>query len=245
MLSSIMTLISDFHAAHVDVREDALACSSRCRPADRPALIDATGSVAALRCRSSIAPGALAARSLTEGKRLVSATDADGEVWLIPAAAVWSDWATAPDPQHPMPVGLATAPSAARAMVAGLSDRLGWEAVMHLERGADLPVVDNARGAVGADRLVVLDGRLGHHVPTVLLLGEDVVRWGAGATWDVAVQRALFGHGHGDGHEVEVSSITRSLAAAGLSPAAVDLGSPTLRRCGIVRSSIQLLAAVG
>lgn len=244
MISTIMTITSDFHAAHVDVLHRGVpAWPDRSRPLDRPTLIDTTGSVAALRRRTCIAPAALADRTPTEGTRLVSVTDTSGDVWWIPAAAVWSDWASAPDPQHPLPIGLATATSGARAMVAGLSDRLGWEAVMQFERGADLPVIDDAPGTFEADRLVVLDGRLGHDVPTALLLGHDVLRWGAGATWADAVNRALFGHGHGTGHDSELTALTCRLAASGLSPAAVDLGSARLRRCGVVRSSVQLLAS--
>lgn len=240
-----MALISDFHAAHVDVLErGAPAWPSRSLSADRPTLIDATGSVAALRRRACVAAAALADRSPTMGTRLVGATDVDGDLWWIPAAAVWSDATTAAIPQRPLPVGLATAASPQRAMVSGLSDRLGWEAVMEFERGTELPVIEDAPGTIDVHRLVVLDGRVGHDIPTVLLLGDDVLRWGAGATWADAMNRALYGHDQGGDHDVELLTISRRLVAGGLAPAAVDLGTPTLRRCGIVRLSVQLLTPI-
>ncbi|MBA3605830.1 MAG: hypothetical protein H0W46_07650 [Acidimicrobiia bacterium] len=240
-----MVLISDFHAAPVDVLErGAPAWPFRSGRSDGPTLIDATGSVAALRRRACVAPAALADRSPTMGTRLVGATDVDGDLWWIPAAAVWSDATTAPIPQRPLPVGLATATSPQRAMVSGLSDRLGWEAVMEFERGTELPVIEDASGTIDVHRLVVLDGRVGHDIPTVLLLGDDVLRWGAGATWADAMNRALYGHDQGGDHDVELVTISRRLAAGGLAPAAVDLGTPALRRCGIIRSSVQLLTAI-
>lgn len=244
MLASV-TLTFDSRSAHADVVPYGGATWPDRFPTGRSALVDVSGSVAALRRRACVAAGSLHDRAVAVGSRLVSATDTAGDVWLIPAAAVWSDWETAPDPQHPLPIGLATGASPERVLVAGLSDRLGWEAVMHFERGADLPVIKDAPG--DARRLVVLDGRIGHDVPTVLLLGDDVLRWGAGLTWADAVRRALFGHGHGHGqgaeHAVEAAAITVRLAAGGLVPATVDLGSAQLQRCGIVRSSVQLLAS--
>ena len=52
-------------------------------------------------------------------------------------------------------------------------------------------------GAVGDQATVanaiVLDGRLDHDVPTVVVLAADTMRWGAGSTWDGAMRRALYG----------------------------------------------------
>lgn len=239
MLERTMTLISDLHAdapSRVDhPRPSAPAWTSR-------ALVEASGSVAALRHRPCFVPGELGSRTPADGSRLVSATDLDGAVWWITAAAVWSDAAVSPEPQRPLAVGLASADSAERAFLAGLSDRLGWEAVMAFERGDDLPTIA-VPDDVDAGNIVLLDGRLGHDVPTALLLGDDIVRWGAGSTWAAAVRRALFGHAHGRDHGSELGLMAGQLRASGLQPVVVDLGSPILARAGIVRTSVQLLPA--
>ena len=91
-------------------------------------------------------------------------------------------------PRPPRPAGLATGRDRVAAITAGLSDRLGWEAVLEFDRGRELGL---APGVNAPERLVVLDGRVGHEVPTVVTLGDDIVRWGAGATWSQALDRAV------------------------------------------------------
>ena len=104
--------------------------------------------------------------------------------------------------------------------------------------GASQPVADSGSGTV-----LVLDGRLGHSVPTVVLLGADFVRWGAGATWDGAVRRALYGDDGNPSVDAELVAMTEMLGTRGLGVVAVDLDTPLLRRVGIVRTSVQLIAA--
>ena len=212
--------------------------------ADAPALVVRSNHVVALRQRQVVALGSLLERDPIEGERLVTAHDVTGRAYWIPADAVWSDADHAERPQHPRPVGLATALTPERALAAGLSDRLGWEAVLHFERGGYLPVLESAPigdPASDDDRLVVLDGRLGHDVPTVLLLGADLVRWGAAATWATAVHRAWYGDDGSLAVEEELSDIVDTLREARLDVVGVDLGTSLLRRANVVRSSVQLV----
>jgi len=215
--------------------------SSPPRPTARPVTVVRNGPVVALRQRSTIALGALSARTAARGDRLVTAHDQAGHAWWIPADVVWSDADGASHPERPFAVGLATAPTRERALLAGLSDRLGWEAVLEFERGRDLPAA-TALDDFTDDNVVVLDGRLDHDVPTVVVLGRDMVRWGAGATWHGAMRRAMYGDdGSLDlGHELP--DVCGLLARGGLGVAAVDLDSPLLRRAGIARCSVQIVS---
>jgi hypothetical protein len=158
---------------------------------------------------------------------------------------VWSDAEHSERPQRPRPVGLATAPTRARALGVGLSDRLGWEAVLAFERGEHLPSVEAEVGrgtSRDGGRLVVLDGRLGHDVPTVVVLGDDFVRWGAAATWSTAVHRALYGDDGSIAADRELVEVTAVLNREGLDVVGVDLGTALLRRAGVIRCSVQLVA---
>ena len=198
----------------------------------------------AIRERDTVALGSLRERWYVGGDLLVSALDSDGHTWWIPADAVWIDSDGVSHPEHPRPVGLATAPDRDRALLAGLSDRLGWEAVLEFERGGNLPPALGLDEPV-PDHVVVLDGRLGHDVPTVVVMGADFVRWAAGSSWDGALRRALYGdHGHPD-VSAELELMSGTLASRGLSVVAVDLDTPLLRRAGIVRCSVQLVASNG
>jgi hypothetical protein len=211
---------------------------------DAPALVVRSPHVVALRQRPVVALGALTDRSTAEGERLVTAHDLAGRACWIPAEAVWSDIDDADRPQHPRPVGLATALTPERAFAAGLSDRLGWEAVLVFERGGDLPPLDTASAATSTtngDRLVVLDGRLGHDVPTVVVLGDDLIRWGAAATWATAVHGALYGDDGSLAVEDELADVIEVLRRGRLDVVGVDLGTALLRRANIVRRSVQLL----
>ena len=138
----------------------------------RPATFVRHGSVVALRQRRAIALGALAERGVLAGERLVTAHDAAGHSWWIPADAVWSDADGSEHPEHPRPIGLATAPTREAALVKGVSDRLGWEAVLEFERGAELPKASAVMDSSGANA-IVLDGRLDHDVPTVVVLAAE------------------------------------------------------------------------
>jgi hypothetical protein len=209
---------------------------------DAPSLVVSSTQVVALRQRPVVALGALLDRSTVEGERLVTAHDVGGRAVWIPAEAVWSDAEDAERPQHPRPVGLATAMTAERAFAAGLSDRLGWEAVLLFERGGQLPLIDTAPvdSPINGDRLVVLDGRLGHEVPTVVVLGDDLIRWGAAATWSTAVHRALYGDDGSLAVEDELAEVVGLLAEGGLDVVSVDLGTALLRRANVARRSVQL-----
>jgi hypothetical protein len=193
--------------------------------------------VVALRQRQAVALGCLAGRAVVDGDRLVSAEDDSGQLWWIPAAAVWCDADVDSHPEQPRPVGLAMAATREAALVKGLSDRLGWEAVLALERG-DLPVAEGV--GTPLNNAVVLDGRLGHDVPTVVVLAAETVRWGAASTWDGALRRALYGDDAEVDPAVELSDLC-ALLGDDLGVAGVDLGTPVLSAAGVVRCSVQLV----
>jgi hypothetical protein len=209
------------------------------RPSCVPALAGRNGPVVALHQRDVVAVGALGERSLVAGDRMVAARGTRDEPWWLPAAAVWADGDRSGLPERPQPIGLATSYHRDGAVTAGLSDRLGWEAVLEFERGTDLAVAPHA---ARPGRLIVLDGRIGHDVPTVVTLGDDIVRWGAASTWPRALERAMYGHDVAD-DVGELDVLAGMLAKSGLEIASVDLGTPRLERAGIVRASVQLLAA--
>jgi hypothetical protein len=236
-----MLLTTERHRADREVATIAEAVSAP--STDAPSLVVSNTQVVALRHRPVVALGALLDRSTAASERLVAAHDVAGRACWIPAEAVWSDAEDAERPQHPRPVGLATALTPERAFTAGLSDRLGWEAVLVFEHGGQLPVIDTAPAdtAVNGDRMVVLDGRLGHEVPTVVVLGDDLIRWGAAATWSAAVHRALYGDDGSLPVEDELAEVIGLLGESGLDVVGVDLGTAVLRRAGVVRQSVQLI----
>ena len=124
------------------------------------------------------------------------------------------------------------------ALVKGLSDRLGWEAVLELERG-DLPVAE-AIGTPPLTNALVLDGRLDHDVPTVIVLAAETVRWGAASTWDGALRRALYGDDAEVDPATELADLCK-LLGDDLGVASVDLGTAILGDAGVVRCSVQLV----
>ena len=216
--------------------------SSPPRPTARPTTVVRHGPVVALRQRPVIALGALHDRDYATGDRLVTAHDEQGQGWWISADSVWTDADSTGHPEHPQPVGLATAATRDAALIAGLSDRLGWEAVLEFERGTDLPRAE-ALADFADDNVVFLDGRLGHDVPTVVVLGRDMVRWGAGSTWYGAMRRAMYGDDGNPDVSQELPELCAILARSGLGVGAVDLDSPLLRRAGIARCSVQIVAS--
>lgn len=211
-------------------------------PSAVPTIVGRNGPVVALHQRDVIAVGGIDAHAVLDGDQMVAANDLAGEQWWLPAAAVWVDAEAGTRPDHPRPAGLATGRDRVAAITAGLSDRLGWEAVLQFERGRDLkpaPAVD------APERLIVLDGRIGHQVPTVVTLGDDIVRWGAGATWLQALDRAVFGHDAVGASDDELLQLDDRLGRDGLTVAAVDLATPVLTQAGIFRTSVQLMVATG
>ena len=211
------------------------------RPTARPTTVVRHGPVVALRQRAVLELGTLEDRTVVDGDRLVTAHDEDGQAVWISAQAVWSDAHGAGHPEKPLPIGLATASTREAALVKGLSDRLGWEAVLEFERGTDLPRAE-ALADFADDNVVILDGRLGHEVPTVVVLGREMVRWGAGATWYGAMRRAMYGDDGNLDQGRELPEMCATLARSGLGVAAVDLDSPLLRRAGVARCSVQIVA---
>lgn len=204
----------------------------------RPTTVVPSAAVVALRQRRVVQAGSLGDLAVVAGDRLVTARDAFGQAWWIPAEAVWSDADAQGSPERPRPIGLATATGRDAALLAGLSDRLGWEAVVELERGHELAAAPEcARGAS------VLDGRLGHDVPTVVVVSPESVRWGAGATWAAAIRRACFGQGSvtSGAAATELRELEELLGRSGVTVAGVDLDTPVLRRAGIARCSVQLM----
>lgn len=247
-----MSLATAAHAApRASTRTDSLhfGVGTRRTASALPNMLAKSSNVVALRRRRVIAMGALGARgeiaSAAADGLLVTARTPDGAEWWMSADAVWTDAGTATMPDRPRSVGLATAGTDAAATLLGLSDRLGWEAARHLRKGGELVQLRDAGLAVDlAPGTQVLDGRLGHDVPTVVLLHGQIVRWGAGATRDAAIQRALHGSSApstADDARSELAEMTDVLARSGLSVASVDLGSKVLRSAGIIRCSVQLL----
>ncbi len=211
------------------------------RPSATPTLRIGRGSVVALRYRPVITTGELIERTMMDSDQLVAGRDAAERPCWIPARAVWSDADGNADPQHPRPVGLATARTREGALLTGISDRLGWEALKAWELDRELPVLAGLVNS-DADDLEVLDGRLDHGVPTVLIVGQETARWGAGATWANAVHRALFGDDGRIGDADEVDVVVGRLDRAGLGVVTVDLATPLIRKAGVVRYSVQLVA---
>jgi hypothetical protein len=207
---------------------------------EQPALLDGDGAVTVLRRRSAVAVGGVAGGELIDGRRLVGARDLHDAPWWIPATVVWSDAEDAIRPEHPRAAGLAHDSSWSRAVLSGLSDRLGWEARRAFEAGETLPEITGLGVAGGA---TVYDGGLGHDLPCVLIVSEKVTRWGAGTTVESAYRRALFGD-HGLPEEDaarELADMQLVLADAGLDVAVVDVGTAMLRRAGFARVSVQLM----
>jgi hypothetical protein len=210
------------------------------RLTELPALLDGAGIVTVLRRRPVMPVGSLGTGALMDGRRLVSARDLHDAPWWVPATSVWSDAEVHERPEHPCHVGLATDRSWSRAVLTGLSTRLGWEAKVAHERGETLPILDDVGPGGPA---TVYDGRLGHDVPTVHIVSDVVVRGGAGATMDSAYRRALFGDQGTPEVDVarELADLQLVLADAGIHVAVVDLGTAMLRKAGVARVSVQLM----
>ena len=224
------------------VEASVVDANARRSPMSQSAVVlHRSGAVTALRVSEVVALGGLAEGRRLSGSPAVNAQLATNESRWVPAGAVWHDADGARD--RPVAVGLSTGASLHQAAVRGLSDRLGWEAVQALDAGLELPVVtaDAARFSRRSGAMVVLDGRLSHAVPTVVVCGKDFVRWGAAATWEQAVRRAMFGACDGASDErMELAAMDRLLQTAALGMAVVDLGSPALEAVGVCRVSVQL-----
>jgi hypothetical protein len=234
-----MTLISErWTIGHADVEELGTGWAPP-NPSGLPTIVAGDGSVIAFRTRPVVALGSLLDRVVIERQPLVSAQDLLGRSWWIAADAVWSDVDGGHQPQHPWHIGLAAGTSREVALLAGLSDRLGWEANEVRESGRTLPVLDGIADAC-AQGLTVYDGRLDHRVPTVVIVGDTFVRWGSGSTLTGAYRRALYGDRGTTGHEVELEDLRWLLSVEGLDVVAVDLGTPVIRRAGVARFSVQL-----
>jgi hypothetical protein len=211
-------------------------------PARLPTIVTENGPVAALRRRPVVALGSLVERLMLDTPRLVSAVDLSGRAWWIPAVAVWADADNGGQPQHPRAIGLASGRSREAAVLAGLSDRLGWEANAARERGRVLPELDDV-GVDHGDGTTVYDGRLGHGIPTVVVVRDAVALWGAGSTFAAAYHRALFGHQGSTGPTGELDMLRAWLTAVGLDVVVVDMGSPVIEQAGVQRLQVQLLAS--
>jgi len=207
---------------------------------EQPVLLDGEGAVTVLRRRSAVPMGGLAEGDVIIGRRLVGARDLHDAPWWIPASVVWSDAEDAMRPEHPRPAGLAHDRSWSRAVLSGLTDRLGWEAKRAFERGEALATIEGVDDAPAA---TIYDGGLGHDVPCVLIVSEKVIRWGAGSTVESAYRRALFGdHGLSEDEAArELADMQLVLSDAGVQVGVVDVGTTMLRRAGFARVSVQLM----
>ena len=210
------------------------------RPTEQPALLDGVGDITVLRRRTTIALGSLADRQPSPGGRLVQAHDLDDAPWWVPAVSVWSDAEERPHPEHPWHAGLAHDRAWSRAVLRGLSDRLGWEAARAVDSGATLECLSGV-GPVGAS--VVYDGRLGHPVPCVVIESDQATRWGAGTTVEAACRRALYGDQGLSDNELarELADLRLVLGTSGLEVAVVDVGTALLRQAEVFRVSVQLM----
>jgi hypothetical protein len=233
-----MTMTRD--APMVRRSDVAPSCSSAPRTLDLPAIVPGSGPVVALRRRRVVALGGLGSVAELDGERLVSAHDLAEQRWWIPAAAVWSDGDGTERPEHPWHVGLATDCSWPRAVLTGLSDRLGWEAAQARQRGARLLALN---GVCPSPASTVWDGRLGHDVPTVLVTSDTTERWGAGASVSSAYRRAMFGDQGTVDAARELADMELILSTAGIRLAVVDLATPLMARAGVARVSVQLLGS--
>lgn len=156
-----------------------------------------------------------------------------------------SDSATSSSADRPtargaaQPFGTATAERPGEAILQGLSDRLGWEAVVAWQAGAALSNLECAN--VGTAQ--VLDGRLGHEVPTVVVVGAHTVRWGAGSTWQRAIDRAVESTPtpSAERERSELSDVTAALAEGGFGLGVVDVTSTALHAAGLFRCCVELL----
>jgi hypothetical protein len=234
------TLMSDAPAAMPSVFREERTSVTRTRITEPPILAIGDGAVVALRHRSVVELGALGVPGPLDGDRLVSARDLADNPWWIPARAVWSDAESDDRPEHPRSVGMSSDRDYARAVLAGVSDRLGWEALQAHEHGEMLPTLDVDDPCTQA---TVYDGRLGHDVPTVLVIGERFMLWGAGATVASAYRRAMYGDRGSRDATRELADVALVLASAGIEIGVVDLGTSLMRRVGISRLSVQLFAS--
>ena len=157
-----------------------------------------------------------------------------GGAWWIPAGAVWSDVDVDGLTETPRSIGLGSGDSRDVAVLAGLSDRLGWEAEIARRHGVRLPGVPRAR-AQGAGRHRRLrraprprrpDGRRRPATGSVLGRRSDRGRRlppGAVRRPGPARRRR------------ELEHLAAMLAEAGLEVATVDLATPTISDRGVHR----------
>ena len=99
-----------------------------------------------------------------------------GRPWWIPASAVWSDADADGTPQHPRPIGLAQPAAAGRSPCSPASATASaGRPTLARRPGRELPVVDGPRRCGRTTDTVVYDGRLGHDVPTVVVVSDRAV----------------------------------------------------------------------
>jgi hypothetical protein len=225
--------------ASPSVMHPTLDLLDRSAPTARTTFVGDDGPVVALHERAVVAPGSLLDHRPLCGSALVSARDLHDRPWWIPARAVWPDVDVNGRHDHPWPVGLANRGSRYVAILTGLSDRLGWEAEVARRNGAQLRVVEELGGR--QDNTVVFDGRLAHDVPTVVVVSDHAVFWGAGSTMAAAYHRALYGDRGELGGRRELDQLGRWLADAGLEVVAVDLATAVMSKHGVHRLSVQVM----
>ena len=74
-----------------------------------------------------------------------------------------------------------------------------------------------------------------------MIVGADIVRWGAGATLVSGLSPGPVRRPREpSATTVELEDLPRLLGRAGLDVVAVDLGTPLIRKAGVVRYSVQL-----
>ena len=189
--------------AIIDPRDRDRRLSAGAQPAGRwPPTAGATGGPAGHAAWSrvgrrpasapGVALGSLAERGVAGRRSTRHRRRRRRSSWWIPAAAVWSDGDDRRLPSTPGRSAWQRAATREAALLKGLSDRLGWEAVLEFEQRGDLPVA-TAAGQAGAPTPSSSTDGSATTCPTVVVLGADTMRWGAASTWPGAIRRALFG----------------------------------------------------
>ena len=171
-------------------------------------------------------------RSPLDAPRLVSAVDLVGRSWWIPAEAVWSD----ADGDAPAPASVGDRP--------GHRPQPGGRHARRPERPARLGgrrwlgtwaascPSSTASASATADGAVVYDGRLGHDVPTVVVVtglrrpGGPVRRSPRPTTGRCSATTAA------SATPASWTCSARCSPVAGLDVVAVDLGTPVFNRVG-------------
>ena len=161
------------------------------RLTELPDFIDGGRDAAVLRRRPAVPVGALGSADVVTGRRLVRARDVHDAPLVDPClpGVVGRRRSRAPRTpvvRRPGHRSLLVTGRAVRPEPPPRPGRHAWPT----SAGAILPL---APGVNAGRSATVFDGRVGHDVPTVHIVSDNVVRGAAGSTTEAAYRRALFG----------------------------------------------------